>query len=175
MSWSHTLWQNLSNCYNLYFHGARLGHCNWNFMVCVLHWSLLHSLPVKDKIKILLFQQKHRWRRKNDTGTLTFTIYLILSYKKNRSAATQLLPPYLCSEQSDVNEVYCKIYHHNWQPLKIQQEGQLLARLLPWWCEPLMRWRGKGREKNGYSSGLMVRLCKQFLYCWAGCKITKQT
>lgn len=91
--------------------------------------------------------------KENDIGTLTFATYPILSYKKIGSAATQSLPPYLCSEQSDVSEVYCKIHHHNWQPLKIQQKGQLLARLIPWCCEPPDEAKGERQRKEVFLKG----------------------
>lgn len=91
--------------------------------------------------------------KENDIGTLTFATYPILSYKKIGSAATQSLPPYLCSEQSDVSEVYCQIHHHNWQPLKIQQKGQLLARLIPWCCEPPDEAKGERQRKEVFLKG----------------------
>jgi len=73
-----------------------------------------------------------------------------LSYKKIRAAATKALPSNLCSEATDVKEVHCKIYL-NWQPLKIQQKGQLLLRLLPWWCEPFNEVEGRRQRRKLHS------------------------
>lgn len=147
-------------------------------MVCVLHWSFLYSLPVNDKIKMLLFQQKHRLRQ-NDTGTVVFTIYCILSKKK--------------SDLQQLNHYHPTCVQKNLMWMKFIAKSTIIigkyslkfSRKVSCWKAATMvvwaSWWGKGGKaekrsvSDGYSSGLMVRLWNQFLYCWAGCEIMKQT